>query len=143
MPIQQVPITPDELRRAFTRTYLAAQKEEARHTEPGSYEDDLDEPDEADEPDDLPEMDEAEKLAWAKEDALRRRVLMLLMWLMQGDSEPLVFGRTPIGVPDIHEAVFEVAASLPLPISGLPKPGPFFRELEARVKAHSVLSGRR
>jgi hypothetical protein len=125
MPRKQVPITPDELRRAFARIYLAT----------------LNDTDTADDDNELEGLAEAGELAWAKEDALRRRTILLLLWLDQDDSAPLVNGTNPFGVPNIHEIVFEAAASVPLPRMGVPKPGLFFRELEARLQAYDVLSG--
>jgi hypothetical protein len=95
----------------------------------------------ADDDNELEGLDGAGELAWAKEDALRRRTILLLLWLDQDDSAPLVNGTNPLGVPNIHEIVFEVAASVPLPRLGVPKPGLFFRELEARLQAYDVLSG--
>jgi hypothetical protein len=128
MPRKHVPITPDELRRAFTRTYLAALNDERPNT--GTADDD----------NELEGLDEAGELAWAKEDAVRRRTILLLLWLDQDDSADFVNGKNPLGVPNIHEIVFEVAASVPLPRTGVPKPGLFFRELEARLQAYEVLS---
>jgi hypothetical protein len=135
MPRTHVPITPDELRLAFTGLYLRSMNDKPRNIE-AEFDDD-----ESDELDELPEGDLDEE-ASAKDDSLRRRVMLLMMWLMQDEAQPLVNGNTPLGVPILHEAVFEAAASVPLPTHGLPKPGAFFRELEARVKAHSFLSGR-
>lgn len=128
MPRKHVPITPDELRRAFTRTYLAALNDDGPNT------------DTADDDNELEGLDGAGELAWAKEDALRRRTILLLLWLDQPDSEPFVIGKTPLGVPNIHEIVFEVAARVPLPSHGVPKPDLFFRELDARLQAYEVLS---
>jgi hypothetical protein len=96
--------------------------------------------DAADDKNELEGLDEAGAMAWAKEDALRRRTILLLLWLDQDDSALLVNGTNPLGVPNIHEIVFEVAASVPLPRMGVPKPSLFFRELESRLQAYEVLS---
>ena len=126
MPRAQVAITPDELRRAFAQNYLAAQNSEPSGT---GQSDDVDE--DAD-PEPLPEKDVE----------LRRRVMLLMLWMALPESAPLVNGYSLLGVPNIHQAVFDVAASTPLPKFGVPRPEPFLRAIGERLKAYSVLTGR-
>lgn len=121
MPRTQIEIRPDELKRAFTSAYLKSDSP--------SEEEDSSLAEEA-----CGEENPAEK-------ALRLRVLLILLWLATENDSRFVAGTTALGVPEIHPLVFEVAATIPLPRMGVPRPDPFVRELERRAKGYAVLTG--
>lgn len=113
-------VAPDELRRAFAVALVT----DAGSATGSSLEDVL-----------------TARFADEKIDAPMARVVLLMLWLETDPDPDLVGFVSPLGVPDLHPAVLDVAATHRIPADGLPKPRPFFRALQQRVRNCDVVRG--
>ncbi|MBX3564014.1 MAG: hypothetical protein KF730_05485 [Sphingomonas sp.] len=123
-------VTPDELRRAFIASNMAFK---ARYEAlPG------DDSEDTSIRDALSGQFPPEKIG-----PLLMRLVLITMWLKPGEDDPLVAqGTSAFDLPEIHPAVFDVAASCPMPSNGgLPSPTRFMKDVERRVRMYETLAG--